>query len=214
VDPTQGETEPGGTVLDPTALSRAPAEQPFADDLVLARACLAGDEVALARLVRRLACIPRILDALSARLGRPLDEQELEDLGQETLVLAWRKLETFTGEARLETWSYGLARLEIMNAIRRKRRRPDAHTEPPGEEPVDAAPAPEFQHDREYLATAVAGLDRTEAEVVRLTHFEDLTFDDIAGRLGITPSTAKTRYYRGLARLHERLRGKLGDSVA
>ena len=64
VDSTQGETEPGGTAMDPTVLARAPAEQPFADDLVLARACLAGDEVALARLVRRLACIPRILDAL------------------------------------------------------------------------------------------------------------------------------------------------------
>lgn len=198
--------------MDPIALPRAPAEQPFADDLVLARACLAGDEIALARLVRRLACIPRILDVLSARLGRPLDEQELEDLGQETLVLAWRKLETFTGESRLETWSYGLARFEIMNAIRRKRRRPDTRSEPPGEEPADDAPAPESEHDREYLACAVAGLDPTESEVVRLKHFEDLTFDDIAGRLGITPSTAKTRYYRGLARLQERLRGRLGDS--
>lgn len=207
-DATQGGELPQGA--DAAAI-RAQAERPFADDLVLARACLAGDELALARLVRRLACIPRILEALSARIGRPLDEQELEDLGQETLVLAWRKLETFTGEARLETWTYGLARLELMNAIRRKRRRPEFHREAPAQEPEQGDPAPPNRHDRDYLVAALGRLDPSEGDVVRLKHFEDLTFDDVAARLGLTPSTAKTRYYRGLARLHERLRGQLGD---
>ncbi len=168
----------------------------------------------MACLVRRLACLPRILEALSARLGRPLDEQELEDLGQETLVLAWRKLATFTGEARLETWSYGLARLELMNAIRRKRRRPDFQAESADHEPADVEPAAAPGHDREFLLAAVARLDPGEGETVRLKHFEDLTFEEIAARLGITSSTAKTRYYRGLARLHERLRGKVGVAFA
>ncbi len=209
-DSTQGEraAEDGAAHHIPTA--RAAAEQPFADDLVLARACLSGDEVALARLVRRLACIPRVLEALSARLGHPLDEQELEDLGQETLVLAWRKLDTYTGEARLESWSYGLARLELMNALRRKRRRPEFRAAAPEPETAAVEVPRASQHDREFLLAATRAYGG-EAEVVRLKHFEALTFDDIAGRLGLTLSTAKTRYYRGLARLHERLRGKLGD---
>jgi len=214
VESTQGETEPGESSADSAALARAAAERPFAADLVLTRASLAGDPVALACLVRRLACLPRILEVLSLRLGQPLDEQELEDLAQETLVLAWRKLTTFTGEARLESWGYGLARLELMNAIRRKRRRLEFQAAGTIEEPADVdAPAPAV-HDREFLIAAVSGLDPAEGQVVRLKHFEDLTFEDIAARAGTSLSTVKTRYYRGIARLHERLRGKLGGSSA
>jgi RNA polymerase sigma-70 factor (ECF subfamily) len=214
VESTQGETEAERPLANPAAIARAPAERPFADDLVLTRGALAGDEVALACLVRRLACLPRILEALSARLGRPLDEQELEDLSQETLIVAWRKLASFTGEARLETWSYGLARLELMNAIRSKRRRPEFRTEVPRDEPTDVASPPTEGHDRDVLLVEVARLDPDEGEIVRLKHFEDLTFDEIAARLGLTPSTAKTRYYRGVDRLHQRLRGRLGGGLA
>lgn len=196
---------------DASASARAAAEQPFADDLVLARACVARDEVALARLVRRLACLPRVLEAISARLGHPLDRQELEDLGQETLVLAWRKLDTYTGEARLESWIFGLARLELMNALRRKRRRPDFRAESANPEQVHLAPPSAPEQDRDFLLAAVTSLEPAEADVVRLKHFEALTFEEMAERLNITTSTAKTRYYRGLARLHERLRGKLGE---
>ena len=44
-----------------------------------------------------------------------------------------------------------------------------------------------------------------ESEVIRLKHFAQMTFEEIAERLGISANTAKTRYYRGL----ERLRGWL-----
>ena len=43
-------------------------------------------------------------------------------------------------------------------------------------------------------------------EVIRLRHFSDLTFAAIARRLGLSPNTAKSHYYRGLVRL----RGRLG----
>ncbi len=194
-------------------IDTAPADRPFAEDLILARACLAGDEVATQRFLRRLACIPRMLKAISQRLGRPLDEQELEDLAQETLILAWRKLDQFSGQSRLESWCYGLARFEMMNAVRSKRRRPDIRAEPVHGTTLvdDGVEDPDL--DRDYLLEVLAGLDPAEAEVLRLKHFEALTFEDLAARLAITPSTAKSRYYRGLGRLQERLRGKLGETT-
>lgn len=210
--PLRASLQAEGACASPEAASAAAAAaQPFADDLVLARACVAGDQVALARLVRRLACIPRVIEGISARLGHPLDRQELEDLGQETLVLAWRKLDSYTGEARLESWIFGLARLELMNALRRKRRRPEFRAGSTDPEHATVAPPSAPDQDRDCLMAAVASLDPAEADVVRLKHFEALTFEDMAERLCITTSTAKTRYYRGLARLHERLRGRLGE---
>ena len=38
-----------------------------------------------------------------------------------------------------------------------------------------------------------------------MKHFEELTLDQIGQRLQMHPNTVKTRYYRGLAALRDRL---------
>jgi NAD(P)-dependent dehydrogenase (short-subunit alcohol dehydrogenase family) len=54
-------------------------------------------------------------------------------------------------------------------------------------------------------AQAVAGDVAREADVIRMKHFEDLTFEEIGTRLGNSINTVKTRYYRGISRLLDRL---------
>ena len=69
--------------------------------------------------------------------------------------------------------------------------------------PADSQPEP-----RTTAATQLAleRLDPVDADVVRLKHFEELTVEEIGGRLGLPTNTAKTKYYRGLGRLHEALK--------
>lgn len=59
--------------------------------------------------------------------------------------------------------------------------------------------------DRIALLEAVDALDRPEAEVIELKHFEGLSFTEVAARLSISSNSVKTRYYRGLRRLEQRL---------
>ena len=50
--------------------------------------------------------------------------QDAEDLVQETLVAAWRGLETFEGRASVRSWLYRIATNRCLNALRGRSRRP------------------------------------------------------------------------------------------
>jgi RNA polymerase sigma factor (sigma-70 family) len=50
--------------------------------------------------------------------------QDAEDLVQETLVAAWRGLETFEGRASVRYWLYRIATNRCLNALRARTRRP------------------------------------------------------------------------------------------
>lgn len=139
-----------------------------------------------------------MLVAQNAGLGRALTEHELEDLEQDVLMVLWRKLDRFDGTSTLETWVYRTARFELLNGLRRKRKQPLAMDERDLLLPDDGFdPA-------EHAEEALRALDRLGPpadEIVRLKHFEQLTFEEIADRHGESPNTIKTRYYRALVRL-------------
>lgn len=182
-------------------------------DVELVRRALDEDGAAMDHLTRRLRCVPPILAARNARLGRPLDEHELADLSQEALIRIWRKLATFSGRSRFETWVYGICRLELMNSFRRKRRGPRASVDYGGEPPPDPPTNdPPSALDYEHVYESLERLGSPEADVVRLKHFDGLTFEEIGATLDISPNTAKTQYYRGLERLRIFLSGAEEDT--
>lgn len=199
---------------DPRLLDDMPPDEPrggsclptglHPDDSALVRAVLARDAQAFERLVERMACLPRILDGLNARLGRPLSDHDLADVAQDTLVLVWRKLESFNGSASLETWVFGMARFELMNAVRKIRRRRTSELPEPD---LREAPEQESIHtlDHQIVQRELEALDGAEAAVIRMKHFDDLTFEQIGKHLSCSANTAKTRYYRGISRLLDRL---------
>jgi RNA polymerase sigma factor (sigma-70 family) len=51
--------------------------------------------------------------------------QDAEDLLQETLLAAWRGLETFEGRASVRAWLYRIATNRSLDALRATRRRPE-----------------------------------------------------------------------------------------
>lgn len=165
-----------------------------------------GESEAIEVFVHRMACVPRILAALNYRLGSRLDEHDLADLAQDTVVLVWRKLGSFGATCTLESWAYGIARLEYMNALRRRMRavRSVRELEVADSEPERSLPAGEGLA-REELELWLGELEEEESAVVRKKHFEGKTFEELAEELGISPNTAKSRYYRGIRGLQQKL---------
>jgi RNA polymerase sigma-70 factor (ECF subfamily) len=179
-----------------------PAQDDPARDLALVRDALAHAAVAVRALAERLQCVPRIMAAQNARLGRPLSEHDLADVAQDTMLVLLRKLHEFTGQAALEAWVFRICCLELMNAVRRRRRQMpniDLEIEPRS----DDAATREWHRlvAREALDTAIDRIGGVEAEALRLKHYEGLTFEELAARAGISVTGIKARYYRGLARL-------------
>jgi RNA polymerase sigma-70 factor, ECF subfamily len=167
-------------------------------DLELVRDALQRQPQAIEGLIARLKCLPRMIAAQNASLGRPLASQDLEDVVQNSIAALWSKLAQYDGRVRLETWVWRFGYLELLYALRRRRRSPVVL--PREEERAAAAvgPAgPEFEDIHQ-------GLERLDADASTLIHlrcFEDLSFEQIGTRLGLPTNTAKTRYYRALHRL-------------
>jgi len=185
------------------------AEHPT--DLELVRAVLRRDATAVDALVVRMRCIPRILSLLNQRMGSVLGAEDLNDLTQDVLARLWPRMQEYTGEAALETWFYGYCFNGLMNAVRKQRRLQSMQRASALTDSIPDPTAPlrlEFDH----LQRSLERLDPRETRVIRLKYFDDLTFEEIGGRLEISPNTAKTCFYRGMRRLEELLRasGEVG----
>ena len=175
------------------------------EDLELVRRALERDAQAIQAVVERMRCVHRILALRNLRLGEPFGPGELEDIAQEVMTAVWGKLALYQGRSSLDGWIYRFAQLELVYSLRRKDRR----LERPvglGQGVSARADEPLEPDEAETLYPALEELDPDQADVLRLKHFEDLTFQEIGRRLGLSSNTAKTRYYRGLQRLRTILR--------
>jgi RNA polymerase sigma-70 factor (ECF subfamily) len=195
----------GRVAARPVVSSDTPQRPPMRlSDVELVSGAREHRRDATEQLLQRFGAVPRILMAINVRLGWPLNDHEVEDVCQDTIERLWRKLESFNGTSTLETWFYGVARFEFMNALRRKQRR--------ALEPVDAdlreAPDPPPPHRDEFerVHAALAQLIPDDARIVVLHHFDGQTLEQAARTAAIPVSTAKSRYYRGMERLTQLLR--------
>lgn len=177
------------------AVGAAAAPEAWAEGRSLVHAALRKDRDAVAALVERMTILPNIVAALNARFGSPLGPDELVDVSQDAAAVVWKKLASFQGEAKLETWFYGIARLEFANAARRKVR-DHASVGLEGDEVVPALPSEDL--DLELVHQALLRLPPNDAAVVRLYYFEGLTLDQVALRLGAPASSARRCFYRAL----------------
>lgn len=176
-------------------------------DRTLARRVLTGESRALEEFRERLRCVATFVTERNARFASPLNRQDLPDVIQQCLLVIWRKLDTFDGRSSLTTWIYRICVFELMNAMRRTRRTrvvtmsgADAELDEPSAMPESGLV------EREGLLRALAELPPDLECVLRLKHFEDLSFAALAARLDITVSLAKARYYRGLRKMESALR--------
>ena len=176
-----------------------PDAESFRADAKLIEDSLGKDREAQSRLIDRLKCIPRMLAAKNARMGHVLNDSELEDLAQETLLTVWRKRADYRGSSSLETWVFPFCYHHLMNRIRKKGSRPRIERLEAAQ--GVAAEDSDATTDFDFLYRALDELGPPDDEIVRLKQFERMTFDEIGNRLTMSPNTAKSRYYRGMERL-------------
>jgi RNA polymerase sigma-70 factor, ECF subfamily len=173
---------------------------PLHPDHALVQAALRRDLAAIEWLGERFACIPRIVAKLAWRLGLP--SGAVPDWAAEAAATALRRLASYHGLKPLEAWLYRICELTVLGQRRRQHpgEREATVDDLPGTEPSPVDAAAQAEH-RQRLEAAVAALGGVEAEVLRLRHFDSLSFRDIAARTGIPLATLRTRYYRGLEKL-------------
>jgi RNA polymerase sigma-70 factor, ECF subfamily len=140
------------------------------------------------------------------------DGSHVDDLLQETFLVAHRKRASFDGRSAVRTWLYGIAAHLAMRHRRgagRWRRALGIYAE----QPPRVAASPEDELDRaraaQLLRAALERLPFKQREVVVLYELEELEGAAIAELLGIPINTVWTRLHHGRKRLQELMRNQI-----
>ena len=158
------------------------------------------------------ALFARHADEILAFLARrTLDPQAALDLTGETFAVAWEARGRFRGGDE-RAWLFGIARNLLRGYMRRgyAERRALARL---GVEPVELSPESHARIEelaglaalRQAVAAELDRLPAGQRAAVVLRVVEELSFEQVAARLGITPENARARVSRGLRALHSRL---------
>lgn len=170
-----------------------------ADELMVLRAQL-GEEAAFAALVRRTSA--PLLSFLRRRVG----PDEAEDLLQQTWLKAHRALPRLEDPGAFRSWMFQIAQREAASHQRRPAQRiADGAVE------LDDADLPTGRAgatDRVDILDALALLPPERRELARLRFGFGLSYQELAGCLGIEIGTVRSRLHA----LRRELREALGET--
>ncbi|GAC1566596.1 MAG: RNA polymerase sigma factor SigZ [Ktedonobacteraceae bacterium] len=137
-------------------------------------------------------------------LKRIPDEQSADDVLQETFLKIHMHISTLRDEEKLQSWMYQIARHAIADYYRTQK----ATVELPQALPVPEEPVFEDEVIKDLIPgvkAMVESLPDNYREALILTEYEGLTQRELAERLGISLSGAKSRVQRAREKLKAQL---------
>lgn len=151
----------------------------------------------------------QIWNEVSVRLGqfiraRVADPATAEDLLHDVFVKFQKRLDEFRDPAKVQGWLFLVARHAIIDHYRTHKPTSEL-TELLPAGPLPLADAMEMKELHAAFGRIIHSLPEPYREAILLTQFEGLTQKELAQRLGISLSGAKSRVQRGRDRLKELL---------
>jgi RNA polymerase sigma-70 factor, ECF subfamily len=136
------------------------------------------------------------------------DENDTRDLIQELFIKIAREPALLKDVRDERAFLIRLAHNAAIDLMRRRGARERARENFAAETACAFAPArePDEAFFRNELSAALAELPEEQRAALHLKLWEEMTFDEIADVLEISPNTAASRYRYGLDKLRERLR--------
>ncbi|MGH9476069.1 MAG: RNA polymerase sigma factor [Terriglobales bacterium] len=122
-----------------------------------------------------------------------------EDLVQDVFVRILKYRATYRPGSRFPTWMYSIARHARFNQLHKQRGETewdDAYM--PHALPADAAQA---EQERRLLERALARLPADKREILVLSRYQEMKYEDIGALLGCATNTVKVRVHRAVREL-------------
>ena len=166
-------------------------------DEELIAAALAESERAWQTLVRRYE--KRLYNHALRMVG---NQEDAMDLLQDVLLSIYRNLRNFRGDAPFAAWAFRITTFRCTDHLRKKRL-VTAELADAADPTAISNPATTFESTRSNgdIVRLLATLPIDQRQVIELKFFQNFTFDEIAGQLGISANTAKSRLYAALKKM-------------
>jgi RNA polymerase sigma-70 factor (ECF subfamily) len=216
--PGPAQSQPAPTIPPPAGPSTIPAAKPEAEALQpvalgrssdedLMRRTQQGDKQAFSLIYERYSA--PVLSYLYRMLG---NVEDVESIGQEVFLRAFRFAPTYRYPQKLGTWLFTITRNLAINQARRKKRSPVRNVtelnlegmEMSGDPYQVATRATDDLEKREQIALLLKALDdlpTDQKEVIVLGVFQDLSYAQMEEITGTKAVTLRSRMFHGLKRL-------------
>jgi RNA polymerase sigma-70 factor (ECF subfamily) len=185
------------------------------DDRALLAALRAGHDWAFEVMVRQYG--GRLL-AVARRFTR--NEEDAQDIVQSAYLSAFRALGSFEGSSQLSTWLHRIVVNTALMKLRSRRRKPEEsiedllpsfqedghHVEQFCEWSVPADQLIERKETRATVRTCIAQLPDNYRTILILRDIDELSTQDVAEKLSMTPTAVKVRLHRARQALSTLLR--------
>lgn len=154
------------------------------------------------------------------------NEQDAYDLSQDAFLKAYTNLSLFRGDSKFSSWLYKLTTNVCLDFLRKRSRQktvPLTYETDDGEQeylPIpDETFSPETEAERRELRSSVrwglSQLPESQREILILREIGQLSYEEIAGQLGLEAGTVKSRIFRARKKLCDILikDGNLSDRI-
>jgi len=196
--------------LKPVALGRSTDED-------LMRRTQEGDKQAFSILYERYSS--SVLSYLYRMLG---NVEDVESVGQEVFLRAFRFAQTYRYPQKFSTWLFTITRNLAINNARRRKRSPVRNVTELNLEGFDmsgdprkvATRATDDVEKQEEIARVLAALDdlpSDQKEVIVLGVFQDLSYAEMEAITGTKAVTLRSRMFHGLKKLGRMLGGSVDE---
>ncbi|HEY1406812.1 MAG TPA: RNA polymerase sigma factor SigZ [Spirochaetota bacterium] len=138
------------------------------------------------------------------------DQMLADDILQEVFLKIHARIDSLKDDSKIRSWVYQIARNTIIDCIRQKSRERTIYVDFPDQ--IESIAAPETSSDdgpareiAEGLKGMIEALPDIYAQALLLVEFEGVSQAELAERLGISFSGAKSRVQRGRQMLRDGL---------
>ncbi len=136
---------------------------------------------------------------------------DAEDIAQESLCVAFRRLPELREPSKLGNWLRSINRLHALEAQRQRARKREVRPATAEYESLaEPSASPDGADRLDRVAKIVDGLPDLYREVLVLRYWERLSYAEIAAHLGVPLNTVKTRLARADEMLMRKLTPELG----
>ena len=131
--------------------------------------------------------------------------ESADEIMVDTMYEVWRTAGRYRGDSRVTTWILGIARNKVLMAMRSN---PNARYEDIDDfaDIIDSGVPDGYallaqKQTRELIQRCIKRLSEKHRECIHLTHFEDMSMQDVAAVLGVPEGTIKSRLSHARAQL-------------
>ena len=139
-----------------------------------------------------------------------------EDLVQDVFMRILKYRATYQGEDKFTVWLYKIARNAHIDHLRK--RKDAVALDQQIVEPASPLPGPADRTEREeeaaLIAKAMAELSPRKQEILVLSRFQNLKYEEIAAVMKCEVGTVKVRVYRALRELSDRFFALSGERAS